>query len=488
MRSMRQRFEVQLALGAVPIERVEIPTRTRDELPPTLAALQWVFTTPQVSSEVFGLLEGRLLQKDRSKGRPGMDLWQILVLGVVRLTLDLNYDRLHHVANYDSLVRQLLGQPAFDTTLQFKLSTLKENVALLSEELLEEINAVIARYSGQIIKKKGAELLIKVDSYAFESNVHFPTDLNLAWDCARKCIELSARLCESYDLPGWRKHANWRSTIKGLARRSARASRSGGRNRTVRIETSVKAYLESLYALEEKVLESLEQLSALAMNALLEVSLSELRGYHDLLIHHIFLISDRLLDGRKIASSEKLYSIFEQHSEWIQKGKAHRRVELGHRLLIATDQYGIVHDYKIMQGADEAGEVAPLADRLVRKLGLETISSLSFDRGFSSVENRELLEMCLASVEVVMPKKGKLSAADQERQSQKRWRKLSNKHSAIESDINSLEHHGLDRCPDKGYAAYARYAGLGILAYNLHRIGNHLLKERSRTDRLERAA
>lgn len=151
---MRQRFELQLALGAVPIERVEIPTRTRDELPPTLAALQWVFTTPQVSSEVFQLLEERLLRNARSKGRPGMDLWQILVLGVVRLTLDLNYDRLHHVANYDSLVRQLLGQPAFDTTLQFKLSTLKENVALLSEELLEEINAVIARYSGQVIKKK----------------------------------------------------------------------------------------------------------------------------------------------------------------------------------------------------------------------------------------------------------------------------------------------------------------------------------------------
>ena len=318
--------------------------------------------------------------------------------------------------------------------------------------------------------------------------MHFPTDLNLAFDCARKCIELSARLSQSYNLPGWRKHANWRSTIKGLARRSARASRSGGQNRRARIETSVKAYLESLYALEEKVLESLEQLSALAMNPLLEVSLSELRGYHDLLIHHIFLISDRLLDGRKIASSEKLYSIFEQHSEWIQKGKAHRRVELGHRLLIATDQYGIVHDYKIMQGADEAGEVAPLADRLVRKLGLETIASLSFDRGFSSVENRELLEMCLPAVEIIMPKKGKLTLADQERQSQKRWRKLSNKHSAVESDINSLEHHGLDRCPDKGYTGYARYAGLGILAYNLHRIGNHLLKERRRSDRFARAA
>ncbi len=485
---MRQRFEVQLALGAVPIERVEIPTRTRDELPPTLAALQWVFTTAEVSREVFELLENRLLRNDRSKGRPGMDLWQILVLGVVRLTLDLNYDRLHHVANYDSLVRQLLGQPAFDTTLQFKLSTLKENVALLSEELLEEINAVIARHSGQVIKKKDAGLSIKVDSYAFESNVHFPTDLSLGWDCARKCIELCTRLSQAYDLAGWRKHVNWRSKIKGLARRSARATGSAGKNKATRVETSVKAYLESLYALEEKVLESLEQLSALPMNPMLEVSLSELRGYHDLLIHHIFLISDRLLDGRTIAPSEKLYSIFEQHTEWIQKGKAHRRVELGHRLLIASDQYGVIHDYKVMQGSDEAGEVAPLADRLVRKLGAQRIASLSFDRGFSSVGNRELLEMCLGDTEVVMPKKGKLSPADRERQSQKSWRKLSNRHSVIESVINSLEHHGLDRCPDKGYVAYARYAGLGILAYNLHRIGNHLLKQRRRTGSLARAA
>ena len=74
---MRQRLELQLALGAIPIERVEIPTGTRDELPPTLAALQWVFTTPQVSSEIFQLLEKRLLGNDRSKGRPGMELWQI---------------------------------------------------------------------------------------------------------------------------------------------------------------------------------------------------------------------------------------------------------------------------------------------------------------------------------------------------------------------------------------------------------------------------
>jgi hypothetical protein len=87
-----------------------------------------------------------------------------------------------------------------------------------------------------------------------------------------------------------------------------------------------------------------------------------------------------------------------------------------------------------------------------------------------------------------MPKKGKLSAPDKERQSQKPWRKLANRHSAVESNINSLEHHGLNRCPDKGYQAYARYAGLGVLAYNLHKIGNHLLEVRREADRAARAA
>ena len=94
----------------------------------------------------------------------------------------------------------------------------------------------------------------------------------------------------------------------------------------------------------------------------------------------------------------------------------------------------------------------------------------------------------MPDTEVVMPKKGKLSAADKERQSQKRWRTLANQHSAVESNINSLEHHGLDRCPDKGYQAYASYAGMGILAYNLHRIGNHLIDAQRRADRLRSAA
>jgi len=70
-------------------------------------ALQYIFVTEELSEQVFDLLEQRIELK--KMGRSGLSLWEILVLGVVRLTLGTNYDRLEHIANYDSLVRELLG-------------------------------------------------------------------------------------------------------------------------------------------------------------------------------------------------------------------------------------------------------------------------------------------------------------------------------------------------------------------------------------------
>lgn len=484
---MRKTFDVQLALGAVPIEKVEIPTKTRDELPPTLAGLQWIFTTPEVNREVFEVLKSIHPGKKSSTGRPGMDLWQILVLGVVRLTLNCNYDRLHHIANFDSLVRQLLGQPAFDQTLKFSLTALKENLPLLTEEHLEKVNAIVARHGRQLLQKKKDEVhQIKVDTYVLETNVHFPTDLNLAWDAARKIIDLASRLTAELHLPGWRKKAHWKRRIKGAMRACGRASKSGGANKQERLIATATDYLADLYELEEKLCQTLEQLRNQPLTPMQKFTYSELINWQNLLIKHIFLISDRLLEGRKIPAEEKLYSLFEQHTEWVAKGKSRPSVELGRRLLIASDQYHLIHEYKVMTGGNESAEVIPLIDKLLNELGPGKLASVSFDRGFSSVENRELLELYIP--QVIMPKKGKLSVADQERQSEKTWRKLANAHSTVESNINSLEHHGLDRCPDKGEPSYDRYIGLGILSYNLHRIGNHLQEAEKKAAKRRKAS
>jgi IS5 family transposase len=481
---MRKLFEVQLALGAVPIEKIEFPLKSRDELPPTLAALQWIFITPEVNKEIFELLEKEIISDRKATGRPGMDLWQILVLGVVRMTLDVNYDRLHHVANYDSLVRQLLGQKAFDMEMGFKLSTIKENIPLLSEELLAKINAVVVRHGHDIIKKKEEEKLeIKIDSYVFETNAHFPTDLNLAWDCARKCITLTARIANAHGLEGWRKHKNWLSKIKGRYLQCSRSCRGGGKNKADRVIKRAEDYLNKLRQIEAKVEYSLLELSKQSLTLLELAQREEIKEFHDLLTKHISLIFRRLINEEIIPPEDKLYSIFEQHTEWISKGKSRPNVELGHRLLIATDQYSLIHDYKIMTGGDEAAEVIPLVDRLLEKYGEGSIGSLSSDKGFSKMANRAPLEERIALV--VIPKKGKLSAKDKERQSTKEWKALANKHSAIESNINCLEHHGLNRCPDKGIGGYRRYTGLGVLAYNLHKIGNHLLDKSRAAEKKE---
>jgi transposase, IS5 family len=55
-------------------------------------------------------------------------------------------------------------------------------------------------------------------------------------------------------------------------------------------------------------------------------------------------------------------------------------------------------------------------------------------------------------------------------------------HSAVESAINALEHHGLNRCLDVGLDGYTRYLGYGVLAYNLHVIGRQLLAQRRAAD------
>src|SRR5260370_40767333 len=144
---MRKRFEVQLAMGKTPIERVVLPARSRDELPPVLAGLRWIFQTSEVNSQIFELLEKKVVADKQATGRPGLDLWHILVLGIVRLALDCDYDRLEYLANYDGLLRQILGLgPVLsDQEKPFHHKTISENVCHVDEELLQQINALVAQ-------------------------------------------------------------------------------------------------------------------------------------------------------------------------------------------------------------------------------------------------------------------------------------------------------------------------------------------------------
>jgi IS5 family transposase len=477
---MRKRFDAQIGLGQTPIENVILPLRSRDELPPVLAGLQWIFKTPEVNGEIFELLEEKISGGKQDTGRPGMDLWHVLVLGVVRLALGCDYDRIEHVANYDGLVRQIMGLPSFGGEEHFHHKTISDNICHIDAGVLGEINAIVVRHGRETLKKNGGskgeeKLEVKTDSYVLESNVHYPTDCNLLWDAARKCVELLGQLHEKLDLPGWRKAKHWKKRVKNAMRACEQAASGGGANKAQRVLETARDYLGKAYELEEKVNGCIAGLRAMPMGVSMSESLGRIGYFHDMLIMHIDLVERRLVQKETIPHGEKTFSLFEPHTELIKKGKTMPPVEFGHRLLVSTEQYGLVIDYKIMFGGSEGAEIVPVADRLLDRFGEGAIGSLSTDKGFSSKADRELIELYIP--EVIMPKKGRRSAADTERESTKRWKRLKGRHSAVESDINCLEQHGLDRCPDKGLGGYERYVGLGILAYNLHKIGAGLLAE-----------
>ena len=489
---MRHPFQHEPGLDIIPIEKIRLPLKSRDELPPILAGLQWVWMHPTLKAEIFALLETKILAGKQATGRTGMDLWQILVLGVVRLGLDADWDRMEDMANHHTLIRQMLGVPAAPWGADAKVfghQTLRDNVALLDEELRGQINARIAAAGREVFAKKagapGAALEVKVDSDVLESDVHFPTDLNLLWDAGRKCVDLVEGLLASGPaLPGWRKFKAWRRRLKACERAASQSVYRGGPNKEARVKAAVRAYLAVGRELSVKVRQSL---LGLCDDAVDFARWERLAYFHGMLDKHLDLVARRLLQEETIPAHEKVYSLFEPHTKWIQKGKQRPNVELGHRLLIATDQNQLIQDYAVPVGGVDVDQSVPLADRLLGRYGAGSVASLSFDKGFTRAADRELLGLYIP--EVVMPERGKKNAAETERENGKRFIALRQQHSAVEREINSLEHPGLNRCLDVGLEGYLRYVGCGVMSYNLHVIGRELLaRERARGNPLALAA
>lgn len=489
---MRQRFEQQLSLRTVAIQDIRIPLKSRDELPAVVKALQYIFITPELNEKVFSLLESKIGKGKKKTGRRGMDLWHILVLAVVRHSVGTNWDRLEMMANYDIFVRQIMGVHCTgflsgEKAIEFSYQTILDNVSLVDEVLLSEVNQLVVEAGHQLLKKKEAKeaFRLKTDSYVLETNVHFPTDLNLLWDSSRKCLDVVACLLKRTPLRGWRKIKYIYRTLKSQFRKTSYQVFKG-KNEVLK-KQYVKEYLSQATQLLKRC-EDLIQHPAVATGGDIKtiILMMELGRYCGFLKKFTDQIERRLIKEEKIPAEEKIFSIFEEHTEWITKGKLNKKVELGHLILITTDQHHFIVDYKIMEEEKDASQIRDLNERLKTKFADKTIFSHSFDKGFYSKANFEVLQQ--SGIEhVILPKKGRLNKEEKQRESDKKFKELRHAHSAVESNINMLEHHGLNRCMDKGLHGYKRCVGLSVLAYNLHQLGNALLaKERKEAEKMQR--
>ena len=484
---MRNRFAQQLAIGQKPIEETWISLKSRNAIDELLAALKEIYCNTEYNQKVFSILDKYIMSGKKNTGRTGMDLWVIFVLAQLRLCLNISYEMLHNLANNHRSLRHLMGIErdfGYDR-IEFEYQNIYDNVSRLSDEMVIELNAVILEFGQREVfkKKESTAFRLKSDSFVVESNVHFPTDYNLLWDCARKCFEAVSKFLEKYDnnLGKWRKIANWKYELKGLMRELGKASASGGKNKQVRMASAAKRYMTKAKALVSKLT---GELPGFPQNDLEDILIIlTLEHFMVLLNKHIDLVERRILKGESIPHEEKMFSVFETYTEWVKKGKMRPNVELGKKLLITTDQNDLIVDYQILNEQQDRDVVIELADRILSKYN---VASWSFDKGFWNKENKELLQLVVPKV--VMPKLGKLTKAEQEEESSRSYKRLKNKHSAIESNINELENRGLDRCPDRGIRHYYRYISLGICAYNLKKMGRQILKNKKAEFEIKRAA
>ena len=189
---IRHPFQTQPDLQLTPIEKLRLPLKSRDELPPILAGLQWLWMHPTLKADFVALLEAKILAGKKATGRTGMDLWPILVLGVVRLGLDADWDRMEYIAHYETLVRQMLGVPAMpwgEEDKMFGHQTLRDNVALLDDQLQRQINARIAAVLTAKQAQEDAKTTLKTATSGLNDaiNVRYP-EFSCAIDLLRGMV------------------------------------------------------------------------------------------------------------------------------------------------------------------------------------------------------------------------------------------------------------------------------------------------------------
>ena len=194
-------------------------------------------------------------------------------------------------------------------------------------------------------------------------------------------------------------------------------------------------------------------------------------------------IRRRIVEGETILHHEKVFSIFEAHTEWISKGKAGVPQELGLRVCIVKDQFGFILHHQVMQNTTDKDVAASIIKET--KSRFSELSRCSFDKGFHSPDNQNKLAKILDTV--ILPRKGKLSAINKEIENSEEFREARRKHSLVESSIHALENHGLDRCLDHGIHSFKRYVGLAVVARNIQIIGHiHQQRELKRQQRDEK--
>ena len=365
---MRIAFDPQRRFDCPPVLEVRLNTSCRDEIIPILKGLQHIYSQPELRDELLDAVAQDVNGTSSADlGRPGMTYWSILVLGAVRLGCNFDYDRLQNLAEEHRSLRQVMGIGGWCDDQTFDWRCLRDNICLLSPDTIERVNHLIVAEGHRLVPE--AAETVRGDSFVPATNIHYPTDSSLIGDGLRTIVPLAVRLARLLGLGGWRRRKHLLRTVKKQLRAINKIAKGKGRDFPKRLQDGYRTLLDLADRILARALELLDpaliSIAPSAAASRINILKEKLTDYLNMTIHVCDLARRRVLEGERIDNSEKLFSLFEPHTELIIRGKVPQPLEFGHRVLVIEDGAGFVCHYAISAsrgggqrgpgGGDEAG-------------------------------------------------------------------------------------------------------------------------------------
>jgi len=477
---MRLAYPEQPRLDCPAVDRVELNLNCRDEIVPILRALQHVYGNVQLRREIIDLV-GKDVNRgsSRKRGREGLDYWSITVLAAVRLGCNLDYDKLQDLAEQHRNLRLMMGIGDWQERADYDWRRIRDNVCLLRPETLTKLNQLLVAAGHELVPE--AIAAVRGDTFVVETNIHHPTESSLIRDGLRKVVTLAAAMAQENAQPGWRQHEHLLKNLRDIVREISRTSRSKGQGAD-RLQPGYK----KLLALADDILERARQLLH-TLTFRVEPPSSAGRvaalGGQQALVHYLALTEKvcdtarrRVLLGEVVPNEDKIFSIFEPHTELIKRGKQPNPIQYGHSVLVIEDAAGFICHYEVVaNGVLDQDLVVPVMTKLQQRVGGK-IQRASFDRAFHTPNNQEKLAEIVA--QPCIPEKGQKRGRKQQEEATVAFRQARQNHPGVESTIGALQAgNGQERCRDKSKRGYERYVGLGMLGRNLQTLGKLLIAQ-----------
>jgi len=405
--------------------------------------------------------------KNPTTGRSGITPSQTLRSLTLMRVKNWDYRELRERINDGYTLR---GFTQFDSHLVPKHDAFNRAFNRLTPATLEAINQAVVQAAVQLGLEDGKKL--RVDTTVVETNIHYPTDGTLLWDSVRTITRLVEDLHDK--LPNGVQ--GFTNRTRSARRRMQQIQRMTAQQREQQQEPKYRELLRITGQVVQSARQVVEQIkSSGGMDVLAGLVIDQLRkeiiSYCDLADRVIDQTRRRVLLGEKVPSEQKIYSIFEPHTDLIKRGKVLKPVEFGHKVFLAESAQGLITDYRVLKGNPADSDHVEASLERHQQTFQHPPEWYAGDRGLYSANNVQRCQDAEVG-QVCIPQRGGKKTAEQEvLERSPAFKQAQRFRVGIEGRISVLfRGRGMKRCRAKGRERFEMLVGAAVLANNLMRI------------------